>query len=205
MATNEDTSLPIHLTFKREINQRVHSLSPQKTVTGNVILFVPQKTIDKFNIPVYTGDIPMIVDRSKTTRILQNNKTANVSGYQVIKQGLTKNVRKIKILYGYNSKSYNRSTEYYLIDFPYFFNLGMIRDSLFLMFKSNAEGTRFMALPSQKKRDIFIGNKDMVNVALGNGKLIQGMNIDDSKFGNCTLVSVPTRRKQKLRQFKQKQ
>jgi hypothetical protein len=202
MTSNENTSLPVHLTFKKEINQRAHSLSPKKTVTGNVILFVQKKTIDKFNIPVYTGNIPMVVDRSKTTRALQDNKTANIASYQVIKQGLTKNVRKIKILYGYNPKSYDRSIEYYLIDFPYFFNLGMIRDSLFLMLKTNAEGTRFMCLPSQKKRDIFIGNKDMVNVTLGKGKLIQGMNINDSKFGNCTLVNVPTRREKKLRQFK---
>jgi hypothetical protein len=202
MATNESNVLPVHLIFAKEINKKKDAMSPQKTVKGNVILFISERTIDKFNIPVFKGEVPMVIDRSQTTRTLENKKTVNVSSYQVIKQGLNKNIRQIKILYGYNPKSYSGSVDYYLINFPYFFNLSMIRDSLFLMFNKNKEGTRFMCLPSQKKRDIFIGNKDMVNVSLGNGKLIQGMNIDDAKFGECTIVDNPVRRKQLLTKVK---
>ena len=199
MATNESNVLPVHLVFTKKINQRTHSLRPKKLVKGNVILFVPERTIDKFNIPVFKGEVPMIIDKSETTRTLQDKKTVNVSGYQVIQKGLNKNIRQVKILYGYNPKSYDNSTDHYLINFPYFFNISMIRDSLFLMFNKNKEGTRFMVLPSQKKRDIFIGNKDMVNVSLGGGKLVQGVNIDNASFGECTIVGNPVRRKQLLK------
>ena len=202
MATNESNVLPVHLVFTKKINQRTHSLRPKKLVKGNVILFVPERTIDKFNIPVFKGEVPMSITRKETTRTLQDKKSVNVSSYQFIKQGLNKNIRQVKILYGYNPKSYDNSTDHYLINFPYFFNISMIRDSLFLMFNKNKEGTRFMVLPSQKKRDIFIGNKDMVNVSLGSGKLVQGMNIDDAKFGECTIVDNPVRRKQSIKKVK---
>ena len=202
MTTSENNVLPVHLTFTKEINTRAHSLSPKKTVKGNVILFISERTIDKFNIPVFKGEVPMSITRKETTRTLQDKKSVNVSSYQFIKQGLNKNIRQVKILYGYNPKSYDNSTDHYLINFPYFFNISMIRDSLFLMFNKNKEGTRFMVLPSQKKRDIFIGNKDMVNVSLGSGKLVQGMNIDDAKFGECTIVDNPVRRKQSIKKVK---
>ena len=74
MATNESNVLPVHLVFTKKINQRTHSLRPKKLVKGNVILFVPERTIDKFNIPVFKGEVPMIIDKSETTRTLQHTK-----------------------------------------------------------------------------------------------------------------------------------
>jgi len=128
--------------------------------------------------------------RDTPNKIPHNHKESEVS-----KKIVNKTAKKVKILYGYNPKSYDNSTDHYLINFPYFFNISMIRDSLFLMFNKNKEGTRFMLLPSQKKRDIFIGNKDTVNVSLGKGKLIQGMNIDNASFGECTIVGSSSRKK----------
>jgi hypothetical protein len=173
-------------------------MSPQKTVKGNVILFISERTIDKFNIPVFNGEVPSLIQRKESVRRGVNKREHTLKSNSFPKQVL-RTVRQVKILYGYNPKSYDNSTDHYLINFPYFFNISMIRDSLFLMFTTNKESTRFMCLPSQRKRDIFIGNKDMVNVSLGSGKLIQGVNIDNSNFSECTVVekSTPKKRKKK--------
>jgi hypothetical protein len=195
LSNNENNTLPVHLIFTKEINRKKDAMSPQKTVKGNVILFISERTIDKFNIPVFKGDIPLLIKKKSFIRNTPNKIPHNHKESEVSKKTVNKTAKKVKILYGYNPKSYDNSTDHYLINFPYFFNISMIRDSLFLMFTKNKEGTRFMCLPSQKKRDIFIGNKDMVNVSLGNGKLIQGMNIDDAKFGECTIVVSSSRKK----------
>lgn len=199
LPNSENNTLPVHLIFTKEINKKKDAMSPQKTVKGNVILFISERTIDKFNIPVFNGDVPLQVKKQSFTRNTPNKIPHKHKESEVSKKIVSKTARKIKILYGYNPKSYDNSTDHYLINFPYFFNISMIRDSLFLMFTANKEGTRFMSLPSQKKRDIFIGNKDMVNVALGSGKLIQGLNIDDASFGACTIVGNPKRKSKRVK------
>jgi hypothetical protein len=195
--SNSENTLPVHLIFTKEINRKKDAMSPKKTVKGNVILFVSERTIDKFNIPIYTGDIPMHRNIPDCTRTLQDGGVVNISGYQAKKRNQEQSARKIKILYGHSFKTYDGSIDHYLINFPWFFNLSMIRDSLFVMFKANAEGTRFMALPSRRKRDIYIGNKDGVSVALGSGKLIQGMNVSGTRYSPCTIIGKSTLRKPK--------
>lgn len=57
--------------------------------------------------------------------------------------------------------------------------------------------TKFIVLPKNKKRDIFIGNKESVNVFLPkNGKLIQTMNTEHTNFGEVTIVRKPLIKKQ---------
>jgi hypothetical protein len=194
LSNNENNTLPVHLVFTKEINKKKDAMSPQKTVKGNVILFISERTIDKFNIPVFKGEVPMSTTRKETIRKKGDN-SHKLSATSQPKKIMDKEVRRTRILYGYNPKSYDNSTDHYLINFPYFFNISMIRDSLFLMFNKNKEGTRFMVLPSQKKRDIFIGNKDMVNVELGKGGLIQGINTNESRFSSCTIVGKSQKKK----------
>lgn len=197
---SENRTLPVHLIFKKEINTRKHSRSPKKTVTGNVILFISERTIDKFNIPVYTGEVPLQIKKESFMRTGINKTPHRCKESEMSNRGVLKMARKVKLLYGVKYDAYHGAVDYYQINFPYFFNLSMIRDSLFYMLKTNSEGTKFMCLPSQKKRDIFIGNKESISVALlGTNQLIQGLNIDEAHFGNVTIVGRPTRKKQRAR------
>lgn len=177
---------PVHIAYTKEINRRRHALSPPKTVRGNVITFVPERTISRFNMPVYTGEIPFFVNvRAHTKRVDQEIR--QYPEHQKVIRGNNNFSRLVKLLW---------RNDYYHIKFPRFFTIAMIRDSLYLLIKANLEETKFMVMPSQKRRSIFIGNRDMVTVFVGNGANLAGANNKEfHEWGEPCLVSVPIRRK----------
>ena len=182
---------PVHIAYVKEINKRRHALSPQKTVRGNVITFVPERTIDRFNMPVYTGEIPYVKPRKSHLRKKQDSEIHEVSKYSQISRGYHRSARQVTLLW---------RNDYYQIKFPKFFTVYMIRDALYLLIKANLEETKFMVLPSQRRRSIFIGNKDMVNVSVGNGQaLASESNTKEFGWGDPVIVSLPIRRKQRSR------
>ena len=180
--------LPVHIAYVKEINIRKHALSPQKTVRGNVITWVSERTVDKFNIPTFRGDIPMATEKKSFVRRLKD-ESVTVTGHTRTVVGINRFSRSVRLIW---------NKERYLIKFPRFFTIPMIRDSLYLLLKANLEETKFMVHPSQKLRGIFIGNQDMVQVFLGNGtQLAASSNREFHEWGEPCLVSPPIRRTRK--------
>jgi hypothetical protein len=177
---------PVHIGYTKEINTRRHALSPQKTVRGNVITFVPERTIDRFNMPTYTGEIPFFT-KVRAHQKKSYERLKQYDEHQKTIRGNDNFSRLVKLLW---------RNDYYHIKFPKFFTIAMIRDSLYLLIKANLEDTKFMVMPSQKRRSIFIGNKDMVRVFVGSGEALAAANNREfHHWGEPCLVSVPIMRK----------
>lgn len=119
--------IPVLIAYQKTINKKRDAINPSKRVTGNVILFISERTIDKFNIPIYTGYVPMVKNVSPFSRKRWGEKETKMPAYQTLKQGLDKSIRMVRLI---------TDSDYYLINFPYFFNIAMIRDSLFLLLKT---------------------------------------------------------------------
>lgn len=186
--TKEDTILPILLAYKKTINRYSHARGAEKMVIGNVILYISERTINFFNIPKYTGIVPLTGVRQSFERKYADKTTTTVKSHSYARTGCRIFVRKVKIIY---------KIDYYRINFPWFFDISMIRDSLFLLLKKNKEQRRFQVLPSQDKRDIFIGNKDMVKVWIpSDGKLVAAQNTKDAHLSDVTIVGHSKRCKQ---------
>ena len=187
MATKEETTLPVLLAFRKEINRKKDARGPQKTVQGNVILYVSERTVNFFNIPVYSGEIPLVNHVRGFKRTERDKTTTVVNEYSRSKKTVNSYFRQVKIIY---------KIDYYLMNFPCLFSLSMIRDALYLLLQKNKEKRRFIVYPSQKKRDIFVGNTPDVWIPK-NGQLVEAINIDDAKFAEVTIVQKPALKKRK--------
>lgn len=171
-------TIPILIAYKKEINQRKHAKQPSKTVNGNVILLVHEETVDFFNIPTYQGNHLFFQNVKSYSREINKSKVT-VKDYTRSKRGFTKG-RTVRLK---PIKAKPRAS--YLITFPYFFNLSMIRDSLFLLLHKHKEQCRYQVLSSQKKRDIFVGNDVSVSIPL---KLIETKNTEYTDWGEVCLI-----------------
>lgn len=172
-------TIPILIAYTKEINQRKHAKQPSKTVNGNTILMVSEETVNFFNIPTYQGSSLLFQEIRSYSREI-NKSQVKITDYTRIKRGFTKG-RTVRLK---PSKTKVRAS--YLITFPYFFNLSMIRDSLFLLLKKNKEKCRFQVLQSQKNRDIYIGNDVNVSIPL---KLIETKNTEYTDWGDVCLIN----------------
>lgn len=181
---------PILIGYEKEINRRAHARKPAKTIRANVIIFVHKSFINFFNVPVYQGEIPYIINVKACQRREENNLVA-ISEHQRAKSSLRKAVRLVKVM---------ANKREFLINFPKFFNYPMIKDSLYLIMKANLEIAKFCILPSRRIRSIFIGNNDMVQVFIPSGnKLAEPRNADDNPYGTVTLVEAPVKKTQQVR------
>lgn len=166
------------IAYEKEVNTRSHAKLPNKVVRGNVILLVPNKTINFFNIPTYS-DTELITQEVKGYSRTIGKSKVMVSGHSRLKRGQEQG-RTVRL----NPKQKPKRVSF-VIKFPYFFNLTMIRESLMLLLRKNLSQCQFQVLPSQKKRDIYEGNPGVVWMP---PKPVETRNIDLTHWGEICLV-----------------
>jgi hypothetical protein len=172
-------TVPILIAYEKEINTRAHARQPSKTVRGNALLMVSEQTVDFFNIPTYNAHTPLIQNVKSYSREINKSKV-KIKEYERLKRGYGKG-RTVRLLPKLKIKRAS-----FLITFPHFFNISMIRDSLFLLLAKHKSQCRFQPLPSQKKCDIFIGNTVRVWIPK---KLIEARNTEYTDWGSVCFVN----------------
>lgn len=191
--SKEEKTLPVLLAYRKTINRRKDATGPEKEVMGNVILFISERTVNFFNIPVYRGEIPMFTEVKGFERI-RDRHTSTVSAFQRSAKYCSAYSRKVKIIY---------KIDYYRIAFPFFFTMRMISESLYFLLQKNKNQRRFQVLPSQKKQSIYVGDEEKPLAWVPkNAQLITPRNIEDSPYPPVALIgksSIAKRTKKKAK------